>query len=68
MALDVANIVPGNGICEAKPYFATSIDLLSLAQNDKDVNEEQLAVPDSQYFSKDIQRRPQTGRKKPTMT
>lgn len=35
MALDVANIVPLNGICEAKPYFATSIDLLSLAQTIK---------------------------------
>ena len=52
MALDVANIVPWKWDLRSKTILCDINRPIELSTNDKDVNEEQLAVPDSQYFSK----------------
>ena len=52
MALDVANIVPWKWDLRSKTILCDFNRPIELSTNDKDVNEEQLAVPDSQYFSK----------------
>lgn len=52
MALDVANIVPWKWDLRSKTILCDINRPIELGTNDKDVNEEQLAVPDSQYFSK----------------
>ena len=52
MALDVANIVPWKWDLRSKTILCDINRPIELSTNDKDVNGEQLAVPDSQYFSK----------------
>lgn len=52
MALDVANIVPWKWDLRSKTILCDINRPIELSTNDKNVNEEQLAVPDSQYFSK----------------
>lgn len=52
MALDVANIVPWKWDLRSKTILCDINRPIELSTNNKDVNEEQLAVPDSQYFSK----------------
>ena len=52
MALDVANIVPWKWDLRSKTILCDINRPIELSTKDKDVNEEQLAVPDSQYFSK----------------
>lgn len=52
MALDVDNIVPWKWDLRSKTILCDINRPIELSTNDKDVNEEQLAVPDSQYFSK----------------
>ena len=52
MALDVANIVPWKWDLRSKTILCDINRPIEPSTNDKDVNEEQLAVPDSQYFSK----------------
>ena len=52
MALDVANIVPWKWDLRSKTILCDINRPIELSTNDKDVNEEQLAVPESQYFSK----------------
>ena len=55
MALDVANIVPWKWDLRSKTILCDINRPIGLSTNDKDVNEEQLAVPDSnisQRYSK----------------
>ncbi|EKU92477.1 ATP-binding protein [Bacteroides oleiciplenus] len=52
MALDVANIVPWKWDLLSKTILCDINRPIELSTNGKDVEEEQLAVPDSQYFAK----------------
>lgn len=52
MALDVANIVPWKWDLLSKTILCDINKPIELSTNEKDISEEQLAVPDSQYFSK----------------
>ena len=52
MALDVANIVPWKWDLLSKTILCDINKPIELSTNGKDVEEEQLAVPDSQYFAK----------------
>lgn len=60
MALDVANIIPWKWDLLSKTILCDINKPIELSSPGNSVNDEQLAVPDTQYF-KDIQRRPQTG-------
>lgn len=51
-ALDVANIVPWKWDLLSKTILCDINKPIELSTNEKDISEEQLAVPDSQYFSK----------------
>ena len=52
MALDVANIVPWKWDLLSNTILCDINRPIELSTNEKEINEEQLAVPDSQYFSK----------------
>lgn len=52
MALDVANIVPWKWDLLSKTILCDINKPIELNVQEEDVNEEQLAVPDTQYFSK----------------
>ncbi|MDD3039809.1 ATP-binding protein [Bacteroides sp.] len=52
MALDVANIVPWKWDLLSKTILCDINRPIELSTQENDVNEEQLAVPDSQYFAK----------------
>lgn len=52
MALDVANIVPWKWDLKSKTILCDINKPIELSINGREVEEEQLAVPDSQYFSK----------------
>ena len=45
-------LYPGNGICKAKTILCDINKPIELSTQGKDINEDQLAVPDNQYFSK----------------
>lgn len=52
MSLDVANIVPWKWDLQSRTILCDINKPIELIAHGKDVNEEQLAVPDNQYFSK----------------
>lgn len=52
MALDVANIVPWKWDLLSKTILCDINKPIELSTSERDVEEEQLAVPDSQYFAK----------------
>ena len=52
MSLDVANIVPWKWDLQSKTILCDINKPIELSTQGKDINEDQLAVPDNQYFSK----------------
>lgn len=52
MSLDVANIVPWKWDLQSKTILCDINKPIELITQGKDIDEEQLAVPDNQYFSK----------------
>ncbi|WP_294480348.1 ATP-binding protein [uncultured Bacteroides sp.] len=52
MSLDVANIIPWKWDLQSKTILCDINKPIELITQGKDINEEQLAVPDKQYFAK----------------